>query len=89
MEEDHPAQGERWSPGGPDEAASILTPQADRTETQAKHERESTGRTPAPQPKKQRNEDYDLNVSPRREGFYRTAVTSGDWQPSIPAVVED
>eukprot|EP00959_Pyramimonas_sp_CCMP1952_P239553 5006563-Pyramimonas_sp.AAC.1 len=29
-----------------------------------------------------------MNVSPLREGFYRPAVTSGDGQPSIPAVVE-
>eukprot|EP00959_Pyramimonas_sp_CCMP1952_P289853 6062044-Pyramimonas_sp.AAC.1 len=89
MEEDLPAHGERWSPDGPDEEISILTPKADRTETQAKHERESTGRTPAPHLKKQRNEDYDLNVSPLKEGFLRPAVTSGDWQPSVPALVED
>eukprot|EP00959_Pyramimonas_sp_CCMP1952_P257354 5376796-Pyramimonas_sp.AAC.1 len=37
MEADHPAQGERWSPDGSDEDTSNLTPQADRTETQAKH----------------------------------------------------
>eukprot|EP00959_Pyramimonas_sp_CCMP1952_P225453 4714838-Pyramimonas_sp.AAC.1 len=61
MEQDLPAQGERWSPDGSDEDTSVLTPQADRTDAQAKHERESTGRTPAPHLKKQRNEDYDLN----------------------------
>eukprot|EP00959_Pyramimonas_sp_CCMP1952_P472937 9500877-Pyramimonas_sp.AAC.1 len=86
VEEDLPAQGERWSPDGSEED---LTPQADRTEAQAKHERESTGRTPAPRLKKQRNEEYGLNVSPLKEGFFRPAVTSGDWQPSIPAVLED
>eukprot|EP00959_Pyramimonas_sp_CCMP1952_P134050 2804153-Pyramimonas_sp.AAC.1 len=89
MEADHPAQGERWSPDGSDEDASDLTPQADKAETQAKHDRGSTGRTPAPQLQKQRNEDYDLNDSPLKEGFYRPAVASGDWQPSMPAVVED
>eukprot|EP00959_Pyramimonas_sp_CCMP1952_P303068 6341615-Pyramimonas_sp.AAC.1 len=57
--------------------------------TQAKHGREIIGRTPAPQFKKQRNEDYDLNGSPLQEGFHRTAVATGDWQPSIPVVVED
>eukprot|EP00959_Pyramimonas_sp_CCMP1952_P087924 1839755-Pyramimonas_sp.AAC.1 len=67
MEEDLPAQGERWSPDGYDEDTSILTPQADRTEAQTKHERESTGRTPAPHLQKQRNEDYELNVSPLKE----------------------
>eukprot|EP00959_Pyramimonas_sp_CCMP1952_P269343 5630748-Pyramimonas_sp.AAC.1 len=54
-----------------------------------KHERESTGRTPASHPKKQRSEDYELNVSPLKEGFFRNATTSGSWQPSIQAVVED
>eukprot|EP00959_Pyramimonas_sp_CCMP1952_P107835 2254880-Pyramimonas_sp.AAC.1 len=67
MDADRPAQGERWSPDGSDEDTSNLTAQADRTETQAKHDRESTGRTPAPQLKKQRNEDYDLNDSPLKE----------------------
>eukprot|EP00959_Pyramimonas_sp_CCMP1952_P218343 4566671-Pyramimonas_sp.AAC.1 len=89
MEEDLPAQGERWPPDGPGEDTSIPTPQADRTETQAKHERESTGRTLAPHLKKQRNEDCDLNVSPLKEGFFRPAVTSGDWRPSMTAAVED
>eukprot|EP00959_Pyramimonas_sp_CCMP1952_P340223 7125888-Pyramimonas_sp.AAC.1 len=93
MDADHPVQGERWSPDGSDEDATGLTPQADKAETdyqsQAKHDRESTGRTPAPQLKKQRNEDYDLNDSPLEEGFYRLAVASGDWQPSVPAAVED
>eukprot|EP00959_Pyramimonas_sp_CCMP1952_P366653 7678910-Pyramimonas_sp.AAC.1 len=89
MEADHPAQGERWSPDESGEDTSELTPQADRTETQAKRDRESTGRTPAPQLKKQRNEDYGLTDSPLKEGFYRPAVASGDWQPSMPAVVED
>eukprot|EP00959_Pyramimonas_sp_CCMP1952_P017169 364498-Pyramimonas_sp.AAC.1 len=88
MEEEIPAQDERWSPDGSDEDTSILTPQADRAEAQMKNERESTGRTPAPHLKKQRNEDHELNVSPLREGFFRNATTSGDWQPSIPAVVE-
>eukprot|EP00959_Pyramimonas_sp_CCMP1952_P375333 7861134-Pyramimonas_sp.AAC.1 len=71
--------------GGPE----ILTPQADRADAQTKHERESTGRAPAPHLKKQRNDDYELNVSQLKEGFFRTAATSGDWQPSNPAVVED
>eukprot|EP00959_Pyramimonas_sp_CCMP1952_P155400 3251359-Pyramimonas_sp.AAC.1 len=53
------------------------------------HDRETTGRTPAPQHKKHRNEDYGLNVSPLQEGPYRAAVAPGDWQPSVPAVVED
>eukprot|EP00959_Pyramimonas_sp_CCMP1952_P065647 1370684-Pyramimonas_sp.AAC.1 len=88
IEEDIPAQAERWSPDGPGEDTSILTPQADRTETQMKHERESTGRTLAPN-LKQRNEDYELNLSPVKEGFSRNATTSGEWQPTIPAVVED
>eukprot|EP00959_Pyramimonas_sp_CCMP1952_P217521 4549148-Pyramimonas_sp.AAC.1 len=35
------------------------------------------------------NEDYDLNDSPLPEGFHRTAVAPGDWQPSMPIVVED
>eukprot|EP00959_Pyramimonas_sp_CCMP1952_P059920 1251596-Pyramimonas_sp.AAC.1 len=30
-----------------------------------------------------------LNDSPLKEGFYRPAVASGDWQPTMPAVVED
>eukprot|EP00959_Pyramimonas_sp_CCMP1952_P197820 4136932-Pyramimonas_sp.AAC.2 len=38
MEEDLPARGKRWSPHGSDEDTSILTPQADRTEAQTKHE---------------------------------------------------
>eukprot|EP00959_Pyramimonas_sp_CCMP1952_P348113 7291346-Pyramimonas_sp.AAC.1 len=67
MEEDIPAQDERWSPDGSDEDTSILTPQADRADIQMKHERESTGRTPAPHLKKRRNEDYELNVSPLKE----------------------
>eukprot|EP00959_Pyramimonas_sp_CCMP1952_P199333 4169579-Pyramimonas_sp.AAC.1 len=54
-----------------------------------KRERASTGRTPAPNLKKQRNEDYELNISPLKEGFFRNATTSGEWQPTIPAVVED
>eukprot|EP00959_Pyramimonas_sp_CCMP1952_P142853 2990617-Pyramimonas_sp.AAC.1 len=89
MGDDLPAQDERWSSDGPDEDTSALAPQVDRTEAQAKHERESTERTPAPHLKKQRNEQYDLHVSPLKEGFFRPAVTSGDRQPSIPAVVED
>eukprot|EP00959_Pyramimonas_sp_CCMP1952_P302450 6328413-Pyramimonas_sp.AAC.1 len=72
---------------------SDLPPQAVEVkveyQTQAKHDGEATGRTPAPQLKKQRNEDYDLNNSPRQEGLYGSAVAPGDWQPSIPAVVED
>eukprot|EP00959_Pyramimonas_sp_CCMP1952_P031520 661232-Pyramimonas_sp.AAC.1 len=67
MEEDIPAQDERCSPDGSDEDTSILTPQADRAGAQAKHGRGSTGRTPAPHLKKQRNEDYELNVSPLKE----------------------
>eukprot|EP00959_Pyramimonas_sp_CCMP1952_P312325 6537188-Pyramimonas_sp.AAC.1 len=58
-------------------------------EAQMKHEREFTGRTPAPRLKKPRDEDYELNVSPLKEGVFRNAATSGDWQHSIPAVVED
>eukprot|EP00959_Pyramimonas_sp_CCMP1952_P007307 153136-Pyramimonas_sp.AAC.1 len=54
-----------------------------------KHEWESTGRTPAPNLKKQRNADYELNASPLKEGFFRNATASGEWQPTIPAVVED
>eukprot|EP00959_Pyramimonas_sp_CCMP1952_P194940 4076441-Pyramimonas_sp.AAC.1 len=61
MDEGVPVRDKGWSPDGSDEDTSILTPQADRTETQTKHERESTGRTPAPNLKKQRNEDYELN----------------------------
>eukprot|EP00959_Pyramimonas_sp_CCMP1952_P397490 8329051-Pyramimonas_sp.AAC.1 len=76
IEEGIPAQDERWSPDGSDEDTRILTPQADRTETQMKHERESTGRAPAPNLKKQRHEDYELNVSPLKEGFFRNATTS-------------
>eukprot|EP00959_Pyramimonas_sp_CCMP1952_P151726 3174678-Pyramimonas_sp.AAC.1 len=76
IDEDIPAQDERWSPDGSDEDTSILAPKADMTETQMKHERESTGRTPAPNLKKQRNEDYELNVSPLKEGFFRNATTS-------------
>eukprot|EP00959_Pyramimonas_sp_CCMP1952_P435161 9112045-Pyramimonas_sp.AAC.1 len=89
MEEDIPAQDERWFPYGSDEDTSILTPQVDRAEAQTKHERESTGRTLAPHLEKQGNEDYELNVSPLKEGFFRNAAASGDWQPSVPAVVED
>eukprot|EP00959_Pyramimonas_sp_CCMP1952_P177879 3717699-Pyramimonas_sp.AAC.1 len=112
MDADHPARGERWSPGQntmdfdqmdaleqafaePDSDVEIsdLTPQAVEVEiehqSQANHDREATGRTPAPQLKKQRNEDYDLTDSPLQEGLYRSAVAPGDWQPSIPAVVED
>eukprot|EP00959_Pyramimonas_sp_CCMP1952_P299232 6258809-Pyramimonas_sp.AAC.1 len=70
MEEDIPARDERWSPDGSDEDAGILAPQADRAEAQTKHERGSTGRTPAPHLKEQRNEDYELNVSPLKEGFF-------------------
>eukprot|EP00959_Pyramimonas_sp_CCMP1952_P051185 1069713-Pyramimonas_sp.AAC.1 len=76
MEEDIPAQDERWSPDGSDEDTRILTPQADRAEAQMKHERGSTGRTPAPHLKAQRNEDYELNVSPLKEGFFRNATAS-------------
>eukprot|EP00959_Pyramimonas_sp_CCMP1952_P134842 2821754-Pyramimonas_sp.AAC.1 len=76
IEEGIPAQDERWSPDGSDEDASILTPQADRAETQMKHERGSTGRTPAPDLTKRLNEDYELNVSPLKEGFFRNATTS-------------
>eukprot|EP00959_Pyramimonas_sp_CCMP1952_P267398 5591256-Pyramimonas_sp.AAC.1 len=76
MEKDIPAQDERWPPDGSDEDASILTPQADRAEAQMKHGRGSTGRTPAPHLKKQRNEDYELRASPRKEGFFRNATTS-------------
>eukprot|EP00959_Pyramimonas_sp_CCMP1952_P250764 5241650-Pyramimonas_sp.AAC.1 len=54
-----------------------------------KRERESTGRAPALNLKKQRDEDYELNVSPLKEGFFRSATASGEWQPTIPAVVED
>eukprot|EP00959_Pyramimonas_sp_CCMP1952_P059212 1236399-Pyramimonas_sp.AAC.1 len=39
MDEGIPARDERWSPDGSDEDISILAPQADRTETQTKHER--------------------------------------------------
>eukprot|EP00959_Pyramimonas_sp_CCMP1952_P059431 1241172-Pyramimonas_sp.AAC.1 len=84
-----PARDERWSPDGSDEDTNNLTPQAGRTETQMKHERESTGRTLAPNFEKQRNEDYELSVPPLKEGFFRHATTSGEWQPTIPAVVED
>eukprot|EP00959_Pyramimonas_sp_CCMP1952_P284798 5954005-Pyramimonas_sp.AAC.1 len=61
MDEGIPARDKRWSPDGSDEDTSILALQADRADTQTKHERESTGRTPAPHLKKQRNEDYELN----------------------------
>eukprot|EP00959_Pyramimonas_sp_CCMP1952_P055033 1150021-Pyramimonas_sp.AAC.1 len=54
-----------------------------------KHDRETTGRTPAPKHREHKNEDYDLNASPLQEGFDRTTVAPGDWQPSVPAVVED
>eukprot|EP00959_Pyramimonas_sp_CCMP1952_P081801 1708630-Pyramimonas_sp.AAC.1 len=54
-----------------------------------KHGRGAAGRTPAPRHKKHRNEYSDLNASPLREGLYPTAVAPGDWQPSVPAVVED
>eukprot|EP00959_Pyramimonas_sp_CCMP1952_P403912 8463751-Pyramimonas_sp.AAC.1 len=37
----------------------------------------------------QRNEDYDLNDSRLKTGFYHPVVASGDWQPSVPAAVED
>eukprot|EP00959_Pyramimonas_sp_CCMP1952_P056694 1184192-Pyramimonas_sp.AAC.1 len=71
MDTDHPAQGERWSPDGSDVDASDLTPQAVKADiehqSQAKHDGEPTGRTPAPQPKKQRNEDYDLRITMRNE----------------------
>eukprot|EP00959_Pyramimonas_sp_CCMP1952_P450931 9441126-Pyramimonas_sp.AAC.1 len=53
------------------------------------HEREPTGRTPALNLKKQRNEDYELDVSPLKKGFFRNVTTSREWHPSIPAVVED
>eukprot|EP00959_Pyramimonas_sp_CCMP1952_P082773 1729963-Pyramimonas_sp.AAC.1 len=76
MEEDFPAQGERWSPDGSDEDTSILTPRAGRAEAQSKHERGPPGRTPAPHLKRQRNEDYELNVSPLKEGFFRAAATA-------------
>eukprot|EP00959_Pyramimonas_sp_CCMP1952_P273597 5718676-Pyramimonas_sp.AAC.1 len=63
MDADHPAQGEKWPPDGSDEDTSDLVPQADKAEIdhqyQAKHDRGTTGRTPAPQLKRQRNEDYD------------------------------
>eukprot|EP00959_Pyramimonas_sp_CCMP1952_P176589 3690784-Pyramimonas_sp.AAC.1 len=88
LDEDIPARDRSCSPDGSDEGTSILTPQADRAETQTKHERESTGRTSAPNLKKQQNEDYEPNVSPLKEGFFRDATTSGEWQPTIPAVVE-
>eukprot|EP00959_Pyramimonas_sp_CCMP1952_P170750 3568254-Pyramimonas_sp.AAC.1 len=58
-------------------------------QSHAQRDREITGRYPAPQLKKHRNEDYALNDSPLQEGFYRTAVATGDWQPSMSAVVED
>eukprot|EP00959_Pyramimonas_sp_CCMP1952_P205078 4288355-Pyramimonas_sp.AAC.1 len=103
IDEDHPVQDERWSPGQdtidydqvealgeafaiPDSDIEISdpTPQAVEVEvecqTQANHDQETAGRTPAPQLKKQRNEDYDLNDSPLQEGFHRTAVATGDWQ---------
>eukprot|EP00959_Pyramimonas_sp_CCMP1952_P009252 192853-Pyramimonas_sp.AAC.1 len=70
LDEDIPARDKSWSPHGSEEDTSTLTPQADRTDTQTKHERESTGRTSAPNFKKQRNEDYELNVSPLKEGFF-------------------
>eukprot|EP00959_Pyramimonas_sp_CCMP1952_P339983 7120193-Pyramimonas_sp.AAC.1 len=89
MDEGILARDKSWSPDGSDEDASILTPQADRTETSTKREREATGRTPAPNLKKQRNEDYELNTSPLKEGFFRNATASGEWQPTIRAVVED
>eukprot|EP00959_Pyramimonas_sp_CCMP1952_P284734 5952556-Pyramimonas_sp.AAC.1 len=89
MDAEHPAQGERWPPDGSGADTSDLTPQAVKADiehqSQAKHDRGPTGRTPAPQLKKQRNEDYGLNDSPLQEGLYRSAVASGDWQPSIPA----
>eukprot|EP00959_Pyramimonas_sp_CCMP1952_P230981 4828689-Pyramimonas_sp.AAC.1 len=87
MDADHPAQGERRSPDGSDEDTSDLTPQADKADiehqSQAKHDRELTGRTPASQLKKQRDEDCDLNDSPLQEGFNRPAVASGDWRPPM------
>eukprot|EP00959_Pyramimonas_sp_CCMP1952_P438174 9173212-Pyramimonas_sp.AAC.1 len=74
MDADYPAQGERWSREDSDVDIGDLTPQAVEVEIehqyQAKHDRGPTGRTPAPQLKKQRNEDYDLNDSPLQEGFY-------------------
>eukprot|EP00959_Pyramimonas_sp_CCMP1952_P323640 6773111-Pyramimonas_sp.AAC.1 len=39
LEEDIPAEYERWPPDGSDEDTSILTPQADRAEAHMKHER--------------------------------------------------
>eukprot|EP00959_Pyramimonas_sp_CCMP1952_P413831 8670929-Pyramimonas_sp.AAC.1 len=87
------ALGKAFAMPDSDIEISDLTPQAVEVEmeyqTQAKHDREITGRTPAPQLKKQRNDDYDLNDSPLQEGFHRTAVAAGDWQPSTPVVVED
>eukprot|EP00959_Pyramimonas_sp_CCMP1952_P302995 6339767-Pyramimonas_sp.AAC.1 len=63
---------------------SDLAPQAIEVEvecrTHAKHDREITGRTPAPQLKRQRNEDYDLDDFPFPDGFHRAAVAPGDWQ---------
>eukprot|EP00959_Pyramimonas_sp_CCMP1952_P057520 1200840-Pyramimonas_sp.AAC.1 len=57
-----------------DTTNSDLPPQADEVEMgsqyHVKHDREITGRTPAPQHKKHRSEDYDLNDSPLQEGFY-------------------
>eukprot|EP00959_Pyramimonas_sp_CCMP1952_P380070 7962082-Pyramimonas_sp.AAC.1 len=63
IEEGIPAQDERWSPDGSDEDTCILAPQADRTGAHMKYERESTGRAPERNLKKQRNDDYELNVS--------------------------
>eukprot|EP00959_Pyramimonas_sp_CCMP1952_P032747 686817-Pyramimonas_sp.AAC.1 len=57
----------------PDVDISDLTPRVVEDEidhqSQAKHDGGPTGRTPAPQLKKQRNEDYDLNDSPLQEGL--------------------
>eukprot|EP00959_Pyramimonas_sp_CCMP1952_P368400 7716775-Pyramimonas_sp.AAC.1 len=39
VDEGIPARDKSWSPYGSDEDASILAPQANRTETQTKHER--------------------------------------------------
>ena len=48
-----------------------------------RHGREPTGETPIPRSKRQKDDDYDLNVSPLVEGFHRHPPGSAGGAPMV------
>ena len=64
-------------------SAAVPTLQSLSMAQPMRHGREPTGDTPIPRSKRQKDDDYDLNVSPLAEGFHRHPPGSAGGAPMV------